>query len=99
MAGKPSPMGDALTIADCAAGPALSYANEVAPFSAAQANVSAHLARLLARASMARVFAEAQPCLKYFPRAWPLRRAASLTAMPVGFAVLRGISCLHVNLN
>lgn len=60
--------GDAFTMADCAAAPALYYANETAPFSDAYPNAAAYLRRLQARPSFARVFAEAEPYLHMFPR-------------------------------
>lgn len=67
MAGKRWAMGDDFTLADCAASPALFYANKVAPFGDAHPNVSAYLERLLARPTFARVVEEAQPYFKYFP--------------------------------
>jgi glutathione S-transferase len=60
--------GDAFTMADCAAAPALYYANEVAPFADTHPNVAAYLKRLQARPSFARAFAEAGPYLHMFPR-------------------------------
>jgi glutathione S-transferase len=67
MATKVWATGDAFTMADCAAAPALFYANLVVPFGEAHANVAAYLARLKARPSVARVFAEAQPYFSMFP--------------------------------
>jgi glutathione S-transferase len=61
-------MGDAFSLADCAAAPALSYANEVFPIGAGQANVLAYLDRLRARPSYARVLKEAEPYFAMFPR-------------------------------
>ena len=60
-------MGDDFTLADCAAGPALFYANTVLPFGPAERNLSAYLHRLMARPSFARVLAEAEPYFKLFP--------------------------------
>ena len=60
-------MGDAFTLADCAAAPALFYASTVAPFGHAQRQLSAYLGRLMARPSFARVLEEAQPYFKLFP--------------------------------
>ncbi|MDP3739906.1 MAG: glutathione S-transferase family protein [Hyphomonadaceae bacterium] len=56
------------TMADCAAAPALYYANEVAPFGEKHAAAGRYLERLKARPSFARVLAEAQPYFSMFPR-------------------------------
>jgi glutathione S-transferase len=61
-------VGDAFTMADCAAAPALYYANEVAPFKDSHPNVAAYMGRLHQRPSYARAFAEAQPFMHMFPR-------------------------------
>jgi glutathione S-transferase len=58
--------GDTFTLADCAAAPALYYANLVHPFGAHE-RVAAYLKRLAARASFARVLVEAQPYFADFP--------------------------------
>ena len=68
MQSRPWAAGDAFTMADCAAAPALFYANKVAPFGETHANIAAYFARLMERASVARVFREAEPYLKYFPQ-------------------------------
>jgi glutathione S-transferase len=60
-------MGDAFSLADCAAAPALFYANEVMPFDAYK-NVAAYFDRLKARPSYARVLKEAEPYFAMFPR-------------------------------
>ncbi len=60
--------GDGFGMADCAAAPALFYANEVEPFGAGYPNVAAYFARLRARPSYARVLAEAEPWMSSFPR-------------------------------
>jgi glutathione S-transferase len=60
-------IGDAFTLADCAAAPALFYANTVAPFGDTHGNLSAYLDRLMARPSFARVLAEAEPYFPLFP--------------------------------
>jgi glutathione S-transferase len=65
--GKTWMMGDAFTLADCAAAPALFYANTVVPFGAAYEKLSAYLDRLMTRPSFARVLAEAEPYFKFFP--------------------------------
>jgi glutathione S-transferase len=54
-------------LADCAAAPALHYANRVQPFTADHAAVRAYLDRLQARPSFARVLREAEPYLAMFP--------------------------------
>ena len=60
-------MGDDFSLADCAAAPALFYANEVTPFGDAR-NVAAYFDRLKARPSYARVLQEAEPYFAMFPR-------------------------------
>lgn len=59
--------GATFSMADCAAAPALYYANRVAPLGAAHAKLTAYLDRLHRRPSFARVFEEAQPYLPMFP--------------------------------
>jgi glutathione S-transferase len=59
--------GDAFGMADCAAAPALHYANRVEPLGAAHANVASYLRRLEQRPSFARVLREAQPYFVHFP--------------------------------
>ena len=61
-------MGDAFTMADCAAAPALFYANEVMPFGGTHKNAAGYLARLMARPSFARVVEEARPYRALFPK-------------------------------
>ena len=60
-------IGDAFTMADCAAAPALYYASRVQPFGAQHPHTSAYLARLTARPSYARALEEAEPYFKLFP--------------------------------
>jgi glutathione S-transferase len=60
-------MGDDFTLADCAAAPALFYANTVLPFDAPRRNLPAYLDRLMARPSFARVLKEAAPHFALFP--------------------------------
>jgi len=60
--------GDAFGLADCAAAPALYYANKVQPFGDAHAAVKAYLERLTARPSFARVLQEAEPFFRLFPQ-------------------------------
>lgn len=61
-------MGDDFTLADCAAAPALYYANLVSPFTTALPHTRAYLDRLMQRPSFARVLAEAQPYFQFFPQ-------------------------------
>jgi glutathione S-transferase len=68
MATRQWAIGDAFTLADCAAAPALFYANLVAPFGESHKNAAAYLARLQARSSYARTAKEAEPYLSMFPR-------------------------------
>lgn len=65
--GKTWAVGDVFTMADCAAAPALFYANKVMPFGDTHGNVAAYFERLTRRPSFARVLEEAQPYLKLFP--------------------------------
>jgi glutathione S-transferase len=60
-------MGDAFSMADCAAAPALYYADKVAPLGESRPNTAAYLRRLLERPSFARVIREAEPYFKFFP--------------------------------
>lgn len=59
--------GDAFTIADCAAAPSLFYAATIVPFPEGHAKLAAYFERLLARPSVARVIAQAQPFFQYYP--------------------------------
>jgi glutathione S-transferase len=68
MAGRRWAMGDDFTMADCAAAPALFYANMALPFGDGQRNVAAYLDRLMTRPSFARAHAEAKPYLALIPR-------------------------------
>ena len=67
VAGKAWATGEAFTLADCAAAPALFYADKVAPLAGSCPNALALLERLKARPSFARVLAEAEPYFQYFP--------------------------------
>jgi glutathione S-transferase len=67
MAARTWAMGDAFTMADCAAAPALFYADKVMPFAAAHPRAAAYLRRLMHRPSFARVLAEAEPYFRLFP--------------------------------
>ena len=61
-------MGDAFTMADCAAAPALFYANMAVPFRDTHKNVAAYLDRLMQRPSFARVLKEAEPYFAMIPK-------------------------------
>jgi len=61
-------MGEAFSLADCAAAPALFYANEVWPIGEEHANAREYLDRLKARPSYALVLKEAEPYFAMFPR-------------------------------
>lgn len=61
-------MGEWFGMADCAAAPALFYADWVQPLAPEFPNVAAYLARLRARPSFARVLREAEPYFPMFPR-------------------------------
>jgi glutathione S-transferase len=68
MATRTWAMGDAFSLADCAAAPALFYANEVCSIGEGQENLKAYFDRLKARPSYARVLKEAEPYFAMFPR-------------------------------
>jgi glutathione S-transferase len=68
MAGNRWVMGDDFTMADCAAAPALFYADMVAPFRETHKNAAAYLDRLKERPSYARVLKEAEPYFKMVPK-------------------------------
>ena len=61
-------IGETFSLADCAAAPALSYANRVIPFTDSHRNAGKYLQRLTARPSFARALKEAEPYLKNFPQ-------------------------------
>lgn len=63
----PWAMGAEFTLADCAAMPALFYANKVVPFEGRWKHLMAYLDRLTARPSVARVLREAEPYFQSFP--------------------------------
>jgi glutathione S-transferase len=60
-------LGDAFSLADCAAAPALFYADKVVPFRATHENIGKYLDRLMRRPSFARTIKEAEPYFKHFP--------------------------------
>lgn len=59
--------GDSFTMADCAAAPALFYAETLVPFGNDQPKLRAYYERLLERPSFARVLKEALPYFKFYP--------------------------------
>lgn len=61
------PTGDAFTLADCAALPALFYAGKVQPFADSHPKLAAYFDRLSRRPSFARVLEEAEPYFRLFP--------------------------------
>lgn len=63
--------GDEFSMADCAAAPFLLYAHWSHPIPAKRENVMAYLARLRARPSFARCWAEAKPYRHMFPLGVP----------------------------
>lgn len=67
LTGRSWAAGDAFTLADCAAFPALFYADRIVPFRATHPLLAAYLARLEARPSVARVLAEKEPWWPSFP--------------------------------
>ena len=60
--------GDAFGMADCAAAPALFYANLVLPFTDSHKNAAAYFNRLMERPSFARAVREAGPYRRLFPK-------------------------------
>ncbi|MEJ0025509.1 MAG: glutathione S-transferase family protein [Rhizomicrobium sp.] len=62
-------MGEVFTMADCAAAPALFYADKVMPLAGAFPRTAAYLKRLSERPSFARVLKEAEPYFAMFPAA------------------------------
>jgi glutathione S-transferase len=67
VAGKKWARGETFTLADCAAVPALFYADRVMPLAGSWPEALALLERLKGRPSVARVLVEAEPWFKYFP--------------------------------
>ncbi len=68
IAGRSWAAGDALSLADCAAMPALHYADKVHSFRASHPTLAAYLERLEERPSVVRVLAEAAPFAHMFPQ-------------------------------
>jgi len=67
MAARTWAMGDAFTLADCAAGPPLFFANKLMPFGDSHPNLAGYFERLTQRPSFARSLVEAEPYMKFFP--------------------------------
>lgn len=60
-------MGETFSLADCAAAPALFYADRVQPFGETHPALAGYFGRLLERPSYARVLEEAKPYFDMFP--------------------------------
>lgn len=73
LAGRRWAAGDAFTLADAAAAPALFYADWVQPIGEGRATLKAYRANLLARPSFARCVEEARPYRSFFPLGAPDR--------------------------
>lgn len=73
LAGRTWAAGDAFGLVDCAAAPALFYADWVHPIGAELRALRAYRQRLLARPSFARAVDEARPFRKFFPPGAPDR--------------------------
>lgn len=67
LAGRTWANGEAFGIADCAALPALFFADTLLPFSQSHPGLAAYFERLLARPSVTRVLDEARPYFQYYP--------------------------------
>jgi glutathione S-transferase len=67
LAGRTWAAGEAFSMADCAAAPALFYAAIVLPFPAGHTTLASYFERLMARASVRRAIAGAQPYFELFP--------------------------------
>ena len=68
MAARHWAMGDAFTIADCAAAPPLFYLDKISALALRYPNVAAYLDRLKQRPSYARALREAEPYMQFFPK-------------------------------
>jgi glutathione S-transferase len=66
--GRAWAVGEAFTLADCAAAPALLYAERVEPFKASWPRLAAYYRRLEQRPSFARALREAEPYAALFPK-------------------------------
>ncbi len=68
IAGRTWAMGDDFTMADCAAAPALFYADKIMPLKSHHPRTTDYLERLKRRPSFSRVLKEAEPYLALFPQ-------------------------------
>jgi len=68
MRSKTWAVAESFSMADCAAAPALYYANLVMPFAASHPDAARYLDRLSARPAIARTFADAGPYRHMFPK-------------------------------
>lgn len=73
LAGRTWACGETFTLADCAAAPALFYADWVREIGEGRPILSGYRARLLARRSVARCVEDARPYRSYFPPGAPER--------------------------
>ncbi|HEV7632496.1 MAG TPA: glutathione S-transferase family protein [Steroidobacteraceae bacterium] len=73
LTGRTWAVGDAFTLADCAAAPSLFYADWVQAIPPIHGNLRAYRARLLAHPSVVRAVDEARPYRRYFPLGAPDR--------------------------
>ena len=73
MTGREWAAGDAFSLADCAAAPALFYADWAHPVGKRFPHAQAYRRRLLARRSFARAVNEARPYRPFFPLGAPDR--------------------------
>ena len=67
LVGRTWAAGEAFTLADCAAAPALFYADLIEPIGNGRRALAAYLGRLRARPSVARAISEAKPFFRYYP--------------------------------
>jgi glutathione S-transferase len=67
MASRTWAVGNVFTMADCAAAPALFYADKVMAFGETHPSTAAYLGRLMQRPAFARVLEEAKPYFAMFP--------------------------------
>lgn len=67
MAGRTWAAGDAFSMADCAAAPALFYAVTHVPLDARHTHLAAYFERLVARPSVARTIEAARPFFRFYP--------------------------------
>jgi glutathione S-transferase len=67
MAGRTWAAGDAFSMADCAAAPALFYAVTHVPLDARHTHLAAYFERLVARPSVARTIDAARPFFRFYP--------------------------------